>query len=222
MAANKHQAEAYAPDPHGWYREPVGCVEQLFRVRTPSGDPLFGNARIWDPACGVGNILDVAKRRGHATLGSDIVQRGARHQFFRGNFLHATRFPTSDDLPLAIVTNPPFNTPPGIALRFILKTIEEVPFWRAAFLVPIEFACGQGRYRDLFAKHPPSHVCFLSQRPSMPPGTAVGDLGDDAFKGGKADFVWIIWTDGGPYRTECLWLAPDGDDRDPIERRKRR
>lgn len=205
MTRNKHQGDAYAEDEHGWYREPRSCVEQLFDAVD------FRGGLIYDPCCGVGNILDVAKDRGFATIGSDIVQRGARHPFTRGNFLKLTRFPRPIDRPLNIVMNPPFNTPPGSALAIALKAIEFVPFWRFAMLVPLEFVCGQDRYEDLFSKHPPWGVAYCSQRPSMPPGTeveALALLGKD-FRGGKADFVWIIWERDYRGPTRSIWLRPD-------------
>ena len=214
MARNKHQADEYAQDEHGWYREPRSCVEQLFDAVS------FSNALIWDPCCGVGNILDVAKDRGHPTLGSDIVQRGARHSFLRGNFLWLTTSPVPPDRPLVIMTNPPFNTPPGSAMAIALKAIEHCDCWRVAMLVPLEFLCGQTRYSELFAKHPPLAVAYCSQRPSMPPGTQVSALGDAAFKGGKADFVWIIWEKGYRGPTRSIWLRPEGISA-PIDKRKR-
>lgn len=213
--ANKHQAEGYEQDEHGWYKEPPSCVEQLFDA-VP-----FKDGMIWDPSCGSGNILDVAKRRGFDTVGSDIVQRGARHPFYRQNFLTSTKWPSPRRGVLNIVNNPPFNVPPGAALSFIEKALDMVPFDRAAFLVPIEFACGQERYSRLYTKHPPSHVAFCSQRPSMPPGKEVEALGDMAYKGGKADFIWLIFSAGGPYRTEAIWLKPDAVSLPKSDRLKR-
>jgi hypothetical protein len=215
--ANKHQADGFEQDEHGWYREPPFPVEQLFDAVD------FGDDLIYDPSCGIGNILDVAKTRGHPTIGSDIVTRGARHRFYRGNFLNLTRWPTMPDRRLSIVNNPPYNVPPGAAESFIHKAIDAVPFHRAAFLLPIEFLCGVGRYQRLFSKTPPSHVVYCSQRPSMPPGAEIEALGDKAFKGGKADYCWIIFTAGGPHRTESRWLHPSTSPADPLsERRARR
>jgi hypothetical protein len=180
----------------------------------------FGSSLIWDPCCGVGNILDVAKGRGHPTIGSDIVARGARHQFYRGNFLTTTRSPSSPEgRPLAIITNPPFDTPPGEGARIILKAIEHTTAWRVAAIMPLTFLCGQTRYLDLYSRHRPSHVCYYSERPSMPPGTEVEALGDKAFSGGKTDFCAIVWTAGGPYRTESIWLAPTSAPKPKSERR---
>lgn len=196
------KAAAYPRDPFDWYRETPASVDALFDAID------FRDSLIYDPSCGKGNTLDRAKLRGFETVGSDIVERGARHKFFRGNFLQATRFPVPHDRPLSIVCNPPYGYIEGIAESFIHKALDCVPFYRAAFLLPIEFACSQGRYRRLYSKRRPSHVCFLSERPSMPPGAAIEDLGSAAYTGGMADYIWLIWTAGGPHRTEALFLPP--------------
>lgn len=200
--ANAHQAKGYAQDPHGWYREPPDAVDALFHAID------FGDALIWDPCCGTGNTLDVAKKHGFETIGSDIVERGARHRFYRSNFLLATKFPRHPSKPLSMVYNPPYNAPTGTTEQFILKALDVVPFERMAVLVPQNFLFGQERRGLIYTKTPPSHVCFLSKRPSMPPGAEVERLaaqGKD-FKGGKVDFAWLVFTHGGPYRTEALWL----------------
>lgn len=211
---NKYQSEKYAQDEHGWYREPPDCVEALFRAID------FRCALIWDCCCGVGNILDVAKAAGYPTIGSDIVDRHAKHKFFRSNFLTANVWPRADTL--SLVFNPPYNAPSGSTEEFIAKAFLDIPFDRMAVLVPSNFLFGQMRRDKIYSKHRPSHVLFLSKRPSMPPGVEVERLaqtGDD-FRGGKQDFAWLVFTSGGPYRTEAIWLDWR-EPRTPSPRRKR-
>lgn len=210
------KAAQWPRDPYDWYREPPSAVDPLFDAID------FGDDLIYDPSCGGGNILDVAKRRGHATFGSDIIDRYPRHPFQRGNFLRATRFPNPADRSLSIVNNAPYNYEQGIGERFVHKALDEVPFRLAAFLFPIEFACGQGRYERLYSKRRPAYVCFLMERPSMPPGAAVEAMGDAAYSGGMADYIWIVWKEGGPYRTEALFLPPSSAAPPPSDRPKRR
>ena len=209
----KRQAEKAPRDPHGWYVEPRSAVEQL-------ADAIdFGDSVIWDPSCGGGTIPSVFEDRGHIAIGSDIVERprwfrGSSWRFYPGNFLNLTKWPTPPGgRKLSIVCNPPYNEPiAGIAEMFVHRALnmgEENPhFFRAAFILPIEFACSQGRYERLYSKRPPSHVCFYSERPSMPPGQVLRDRGEDARGGGMADYVALVWTAGGPYRTEALFLKP--------------
>lgn len=206
----------YPRDPLDWYREPRSCVEALFEAIN------FGDDLIFDPSCGKANILDVARDRGHPTFGGDVIDRGHRHPFRRANYLQSTTFPRPHDRALSIVNNPPYNYEEGIGERFIHKTLDEVPFRLAAFLMPIEFSCGQTRYERLYSKRPPAYVAFLSQRPSMPPGAAVDVLGDDAYRGGMADYIWLIWRAGPPVLTQALFLPPSSAARPKSERRVRR
>lgn len=204
----KRSKVKYEADPHQFYREPRFCVEQLFENLS------FGDSLIYDPACGKGNILDVAKAKGHSTVGSDIVDRFPAHRFFPANFIKQSKFPKPVDQPLSIICNPPYGTVDGVpfmANRFVKKALASIDFYRAAFLVPIEFACGQERYGEIYSKRAPSHVLYCSQRPSMPPGLAVEEMGDDAYRGGMADYCWIVWTRGGPFRTEAIFMRPQAD-----------
>lgn len=217
----KRQAIKADRDPNGWYVETPACVNQV-------ADAIdFGDDLIWDPACGGGNILDVMAGRGHPCVGSDIVERprwGRQpFRFFRGNFLKSRSWPTPHDRKLSIFSNPPYNEPePQIAERFMLHAIENVPFHRAAFIVPIEFACGQGRYERLYSRRPPSHVGFFMERPSMPPGQVLLDQGESARGGGMADYIVVVWTADWPYRTQCVFLAPSSAPAPRSERRVRR
>ena len=194
---------AYPRDPNGWYVEPESAVEQLF-------DTLdFGDVRtIWDPACGRGTVLDVAKRRGFWTIGSDIVDRVRRggHEFKRFDFL---RLPGGPPVAFSIVTNPPYNEPePDLAERFVHHALKIRGWHRAAFLVPVEFQCTQGRYERLYSRTPPSHIVSLMERPSMPPGTMLEQHGEACRKGGMAEYIWTVWTDGHVGPTIHLFARP--------------
>ncbi len=168
----------------------------------------FGDDLIWDPSCGRGTILDVAKERGHPTIGSDIIDRHPRHRFVRGNFLLQRKPPSAPGRALSIINNPPYSYIDGIAESFIRKALD-FPIRRAAFLVPIAFLCSNDRWKFFQREFHPSHIAILSERPSMPPGSTVTDATD--FKGGMADYIWIIYTagNGHRWRTETIWLRPD-------------
>jgi hypothetical protein len=213
----KRAGKKFEADPSQWYIEPEFSDRQLFQNLD------FGGSLIWDPSCGKGTVLDAAKARGYQTVGSDVVDRHPRHRFFRANFLTQTRFPKPEDRPLSIVCNPPYGTVDGVrfmANRFVKKALADVDFYRAAFLVPIEFNCGQERFFEIYSKRAPSHVLFCCQRPSMPPGTVLAEHGEAARGGGMADYCWIVWTRGGPYRTETIYMRPDVDDGPVRDRRK--
>lgn len=189
-------------EPYDWYCENEPPVRQMME-RIDFGDDL-----IWDPSCGRGNILDVAKSRGHPTIGSDIIDRHPRHRFYRGNFLQITRAPTRHDRSVSIINNPPYSYIEDIAESFIRKALD-MPIRRAAFLVPIAFLCSNDRWRFFHEEFRPSHIAILSERPSMPPGSTVDQYTD--FKGGMADYIWVIYTagNGHRWRTETIFLKPD-------------
>lgn len=210
----KGKESDFPRDPFGWYVETSAAVAQLADAVDFSVDgvPDF----IWDPACGGGMIPETMRARGHVAVGSDVIDRPkwtprdwAPGSFYRGNFLHATKWPRLAGHGLSIICNPPYNEPsPMIAEDFILHAIDAVPFHRAAFIVPISFLSGQGRYERLYSRHRPSHVGILCERPSMPPGEALARLGEEARGGGMEDYVWVVFTEGGPWRTETIFLRP--------------
>jgi hypothetical protein len=190
----------YPRDPLGWYVEPESAVDQLF-------DLIPFDGMIWDPSCGRGTILNVARRRGHATMGSDLVDRyrPERHQFQRQDFLRVSGPPM---LRFSIINNPPYNEPePMIAEKFIRHAHQIGGWHRAAFLVPISFQCSERRW-SLFAEHVPSHVISLMERPSMPPGAMLEERGESCRGGGMEDYCWFVFTAGVPWRTEHLFAKP--------------
>jgi hypothetical protein len=204
------RSERYEREPYDWYCEDTRPVDQLM------GAIDFEDDLIYDPSCGRGNILDVAKRRGHQTIGSDIIRRtcpvqgspvDARHKFVRGNFLLLSRAPVVAGLGFSIINNPPYSYQPDICEKFIRKALT-LPLRRAAFLVPIAFLNSNDRWAFFQRDFRPSHVAILSERPSMPPGSKITPYTE--FKGGMQDYVWIIYTagNGHRWRTETIWLRP--------------
>lgn len=212
---SKKDAE-YPRDPFGWYVEPESAVDQLF-------DLLDFEGVIWDPSCGRGTILDVARRRGFRTIGSDIEDRyrPGGHQFYRANFLSNVR--SGPSVPYSIVNNPPYNEPErGLAEKFVRHAHKLGGWHRAAFLVPVEFQCTEGRYPLFTRDCRPSHIISLMERPSMPPGVMLEAKGESCRKGGMAEYIWVVFTEG--HSGDCLHLfaRPSGTvDHDISTRRVR-
>lgn len=190
---------AYEQAEDGWYVEPRWCVEQM-------ADAVdFDGALIWDPACGGGTITKVFAERGLEVIGTDIVNRGAahfrqNHDFLTGGFPvpwpHAGR--------LSIVTNPPFH----LAEQFV-RTALRLADHRVVIVQQLSFLASRRRH-VLFSEFPPSDVLICSQRPSMPPGKKIAEMGGKAFKGGSADFCWIVWTRPHDREPRLRWLTPGG------------
>lgn len=189
--------------PYDWYRESPRVVEQLMHGID------FGSDLIWDPCCGGGNTLDVAKRYGHPTFGSDIVDRHPRHRFQRGNILsNVNRMPTLEGRPTSVICNPPYSYEPDIAERIITRILEVFPVRRAAFILPIAFLASQDRWGSKrLLRWRPSHTCIYRERHTMPPGHLIDEMAKP-YDGGMADYCAVVWTRPHRFRTETVWLAP--------------
>lgn len=199
-ASRNHKVGDYQRAEHDWYVEPRWCVEALADAM-----PIVEGSYVWDPCCGGGTIPTVfAERLGqHMIIASDIVDRGYPHfdetyDVLAGGIPHHIR----PGMRINAVLNPPFKQAEAI-VRKLLPLID----YRLAILQQLPFLASRGRQK-LFVDFPPSDILILSQRPSMPPGHLVAEMGDRAFKGGTSDFCWIVWTRPHDRETRVRWLAP--------------
>lgn len=221
----KRAGKSYVQDPHQWYREPRFAVEQVFAHLDMKSEV------IWDPCCGGGNILDVASDRRFRVVGTDIVDRpgrAPRHPFAVRDFMKLREFPfRATASRVSIVCNPPYGKVNGVANmgeQFIKHALNEFAdkCERMVFVLPIEFMAGQDRFFDIYEKRKPSHSLIHCQRPSMPPGAMVEDLGDAAYKGGMADYVTLAWTGESSEICETIFMRPTVPGKaPPAERRIR-
>lgn len=194
--------------PFDWYRESPRVVEQLFHGLSGAGCG-FDDDLIWDPCCGKGNVLDVARRYGHPTFGSDIVDRHPRHRFQRGSILNGvSKMPTVEGRQTSVISNPPYSYEPEIAERIIIRILEAFAVRRAAFILPIAFLASQERWTKtrLLARRP-SHVGIFRERHTMPPGHLIDEMARP-YEGGMADYCVLVFTRPHRFRTELIWLPP--------------
>jgi hypothetical protein len=190
--------------PYDWYRESPRVVEQLMHGVD------FWDDLIWDPCCGIGNTLDVAKRYGHRTFGSDIVDRHCRHPFQRGNILTGvSKMPRVEGKETSVICNPPYSYEADIAERIMTRILDTFPVRRAAFILPIAFLASQDRWRDnkFVGRFKPSQTCIYRERHTMPPGHLIDQM-ERPFDGGMADYCVVVFTRPHRWRTETVWLAP--------------
>lgn len=195
------RSQKYERAADDWYREGPRAVQQLMHVVD------FANDLIWDPCCGGGNVLDVAKAYRHPVIGSDIVDRHSRHKFFRANILSQVRkAPTFPGRATSIISNTPFGDD---AERIIAHILDRYLFRRAAFIVPIAFLAGQERWRGnkFHGRWRPSHTCIYRERHSMPPGHLI-DTMKNPYGGGMQDYCAVVFTAPHRFRTETVWLTP--------------
>jgi hypothetical protein len=206
--AGGDRSKKWERSPYDWYRESPRAVEQLFHGLAAAG-VSFGNDLIWDPCCGGGNVLDVAKRYGHKTFGSDVVDRHPRHPFRVGNILKSvSKMPVLEGRATSIICNPPYSYEPEIAEKIITRIVETFPVRRAAFILPIAFLASQERWgRGRLMRWKPSQVCIYRERHTMPPGHLIDQM-ERPYEGGMADYCAVIFTRPHRHRTELIWLPP--------------
>jgi hypothetical protein len=106
------------------YETPAVAVEALRRVEQLPH-------RLWEPACGHGNIVDVLRAHGHEIIASDLVDYGDPTHFYGRDFLLELKAPDGCQ---CILTNPPFR----LAEQFVAHAIHLCPLvimlLRLAFL----------------------------------------------------------------------------------------
>lgn len=172
-------AHLWERDPHDWYVEPNECSEALFAAERFRG-------AIWDPACGLGRIVEQAHAAGYKAVGTDIVSRSdicAREADFLVS-RPAAKFSN-------IVSNPPF----GLAEEFVQHALTLVDKGgKVAMLLPLVWLSGFSTKRNWLPSSPLRRVYPISPRPSMPPGKVIM-AGIKAGNGTK-DFAWFVWLSG--------------------------
>lgn len=199
--------------PYDWYCETPRVVEQLIHGLASAGayfEDETGKDLIWDPCCGRGNVLDVAARYGHPTIGSDVIDRKPRHKFIRGNVLtQIPRMPVYAGRQTSIISNTPYSYEEDIAERIIATVLDRFNVRRAAFILPIAFLASQDRWKDnkFAGRWKPSHTLIYRERHSMPPGHLMETM-ENPFGGGMQDYCALVFTRPHKWRTETVWLSP--------------
>lgn len=211
MSRDAEMATAgYPKSPYDWYVEPRWCVDALIAAEGfDSGDFVY------DPACGLGTIPDAFEAAGINNWRSDIAPRAGLNRTKTGqgplqvfDFLSdkPIQFPLITGR-LSIICNPPFSYEKDIAERFVRRALA-IAEDRVCMLLPLKWQASARRHQ-LFEEHRPNRIWVLSERPSMPPGAKVEELGNKAFKRGKVDYMWMVWEgDDCPPVTEWRTIAP--------------
>jgi hypothetical protein len=182
----KRESHLWARHEEDWYCEPSWVSERLFQLERFDG-------RIWDPACGGGNIVESAEKWGLDAVGSDKVDR-ANGRFEVKDFLE----PGTSAWRPNIVSNPPF----GIAEKFVARALN-VATCKVAMLLPSKWIQGDKRSRWLETT-PFYRVWFITPRPSMPPGEVLAAGGKPG--NGTTDYAWFVWLKGFDGDATVGWL----------------
>jgi hypothetical protein len=154
------------------YETPSVAVDALLRVeKIPH--------RVWEPACGHGNIVKVLRAAGHDVLATDLVAYGDPTALYRRDFLMERLLPPGCK---AIVTNPPYK----LVEEFVAHAIEICPlvimllrwaFYESDRRSDILEDCGLARIH-----------CFRKRLPMM---HRAGWEGRKANSG--MAFAWFVW-----------------------------
>lgn len=176
-----------APDPvnrevDDYYPTPPAGTEALLRVESFAG-------RVWEPACGAGDIAKVLAAHDCCVIATDLVDRGYGRAGV--DFLTA-EMPAVD----AIVTNPPFK----LAEAFALRALARAP--KVALLLRLSWLEGINRRRDIFLPHPPARVWVFSGRLPM----QRGRLPRPGERGGMIAFAWFVWDRAHQGPTQLGWI----------------
>jgi len=180
MTKDKKQKNAHlwVRDPDDWYVENDWCADALF-------EKIAFDGPITDPACGIGRVLDSAKRNGYRCNGFDIKCRDnidQRHVFAIADFFATKRRYKN------IVSNPPYKYDDEFLRVAIARTDDTV-----ALLLRTQWANGSARSAWL-EKLPLAYKLDLTPRPSMPPGAVI--LAGDSPGGGQTDYAWYVFRHG--------------------------
>ena len=202
--------------PLDWYVEEQWCTEQVIQAIGFDGE-IDDGAAIWDPACGMGNVLAAFTDMDdeYRVIGSDVVQNleidlfSTPPEFFIADFLALEKAPADR---CTIFSNPPYSYRKGILEAFVRQALR-LATHKVCMIVPNKWLASQTRFQLFARDHVPSHVLHYCQRPSMPPGDRIALMGKRAFRGGMIDYACVVWDAQGvtePGDTRTIWLPPLG------------
>ena len=131
--------------------------------------------RIWEPACGTGEMSVVLERYGHTVYSSDLRHTG--YGVGGQEYLTTPRSGSEFD---AVITNPPFNQ----SEEFIKRALLDAPI--VAMLLKSQYWHAKKRYH-LFRTNKPTYVLPLLWRP---------DFTKDGAGSPTMDLIWTVWIPG--------------------------
>lgn len=153
-------------------------------------DPLVPylprGVRIWEPACGQGNLVRGLEERGFRVRGTDLI-RERRHDFF--SYEPSFEFPWDVQ-----VTNPPYS----IKDEWIARSYFLAKPW--ALLMPI-VALGEQKRHVMFAEYGVQLILF--------PGRVNFQTPSGKGSGAWFDVCWFTWGLG-LEKDLIWWTPPDG------------
>lgn len=196
----KNRFSGYDPSDFEWYLDPTWCTELLLQKE------IF-DRKVWEPACGQGNMVKALNAAGYDVKATDIREWGP---WGAGPWVQRTPLDFLGEIPnelfgqYDIVCNPPYGRA-EMAKQFIDRALE-VTKGKVAMLLGETFLFSQDRYPLFTGRWPLSRIYFLSSRPSMPPGWKP----ELKAAGGQTDYVWLIFEKDFKGTPTAHWLIREG------------
>lgn len=173
----KRRADLDGPD---FYPTPAWATRALTDNETFSG-------KIWECACGDGEMSEVLKSTGCEVWSTDLYDRGYGEAGI--DFLDCGA--TCDN----IVTNPPFHS----AEEFVHSAMEKTSK-KFALLLRLAFLESAARQERVFAIYPPTRIWVFSERITFYPKNAK------RAGSGTTAYAWFVWDKENLGETQLQWL----------------
>ncbi len=195
MSSQRHSGQDRVE--HDWYVEEPAVTRALLAEERLCG-------RVWDPACGQGNIVRVCRDAGLDCVGSDLVERyDPTEADHRGHLFRPPldlmnppleQIPTGID---CIVCNPPYSIWEDFLERCLaLATL------KVCFFLPLGRLTGETRKTTIYDRLPVSRVYVFSDRVYAPPGTKQ----DLPKANGSVLYMWLVCENGHKGPPATFWI----------------
>ena len=185
---------------------PPWATRVLYEYVAPSLKLNAPHTTFYDPACGHGHMMQVAKEYGHPTVfGSDFSKAqleksqerllGPDYRLWKEDYINGDMLPETYDV---VATNPPYRH----LNEFINKALDTAQYG-VGMLCRVQVLEGEKRWKNIFTKRPPTQIAFFSNRIPFKTGVVVK-------KAPKMFFhVWLWWELGmGPHGSHGKWASP--------------
>ena len=179
----RQKNDYYATDPQAF-------LDFLWAFQERDGEEL--SRKIWEPACGEGNLAKVLMKRNHLVLGTDKIDRGFGNVY---DFLENDhRMKWEGD----IITNPPYKG--SMDIDFVRRSLDIVSKNRwVIMLFKVQFLASKKRY-FLFQELNPKYIYVHSSR------IKIWKNNEDDGGSNALDYAWFIWQKGFQGDTMTRWI----------------
>jgi len=196
--AQRKNAHVFEREVNNWYVDPPSCAHALFDVETDL-------RQVWDPCCGMGNIVRVAAKRGLDVVANDLIARpefSIPGWFGALNFLDAVQAAPAT----SIVFNPPYGAgKPRLEEQFIMRALAAPGVSLVAALLPFRWLVARRAF--LAETRSLVRIWMLSPRPSMLTGGEL--LAGSIPGGGQPDYAWFVFVPGSNSYPSIGWAVRD-------------